>query len=817
MNRASERDSELEPASSSSGHETCPPASLLRRIGEEDIPDETFAWLEPHIERCGHCQAVLQAWADTDRIRPVRPDIGDTTERPAAWSVFDKVPDIPGFRLIRELGRGGEGVVHLAEEQETQRLVALKFLPGGWLVDPDGRRRWLRQVRATAQFQHANVVRLYRIEETSSWYVMVLEYVAGGTLRDCGDEPARPEAAAVIVRKLASAVEQIHRAGVLHLDLKPSNVLLDGDGASDLASREPKISDFGIAMRTEGGKYDGRHVGGTPAYMAPEQAGFGIEPPGPSTDVYGLGAILFFLLTSKAPFEGGSTGEILGRVLSVTPEFTADAERRIDAGLRAICLKAMKKDPGERFATPAELAGALEGWLESQRLLTEARGRQAKPDRTRRNAVRGTIAACSVVTALYFAAGSGRPVSPDQAATTATMPMTRWIMELREVEANVFFGVRLERLIEATRVHTAALLAKSPGDAEELARTGILLKAMAGRFVSSKSNVLLGKVEDLLEPSRALLERSHALAPSNQETIRELALSEIAFGSVKPMDLAVSIEELEAIEKRNVSHLERSIGWIDKVTDERARVYLASVVLDRCRAQAAEGREKGVERFESIWNELHRKCESNWASLSNRAEIRMRFDLFHRRRFDPPRDISSMPPDQRLSLEREFIVSRLEPMIFGKFENDFDPAESDFAAAIAGAESTAAAFGLPPEFVASVVYEDLIRQVSVIGTWFRVRGQIDNARRVARRYVQVARVTRARYPHRFETLLALSEAYLQDWKNHLRADDPAAAEFSLRESLEMARQATQMVPGHVPARTILDDRESRLARFVSGQ
>ena len=220
------------------------------------------------------------------------------------WPADRSVPEVPGYEVLSELGRGGMGVVYKARHLRLGRTVALKLLPIGDGEDPKRRDRFRREAEAVARLQHPNIVQIFEVGETEGHAYLALEYVDGGTLAGAGLAGAMGfHRAAEVVEALARAVEAAHGQGVIHRDLKPSNVLLTADGT-------PKIADFGLARTFGPGteaeqSIDSGAILGTPGYMAPEQAGAGAdhERPGPLVDVYGLGAILYALISGRAPFQ----------------------------------------------------------------------------------------------------------------------------------------------------------------------------------------------------------------------------------------------------------------------------------------------------------------------------------------------------------------------------------------------------------------------------------------------------------------------------------------------------------------------------------
>jgi eukaryotic-like serine/threonine-protein kinase len=304
------------------------------------------------------------------------------------------------FRIVRELGQGGFGVVFLAIDPELGRSVALKVPRGEVLLDPESRRRFVREASAAAGLDHPNIVPLYEAGEVGPVCYMASAFREGPTLaawlRDRG-EPVPPCLAAQILAPLADAMEHAHERGVLHRDLKPSNVLLhrprpDGPGVDpatpgDLrssngqdqetrAQREPepatgdepefiaRIIDFGLARLmdrvTEEATASYAAMGSAP-YMAPEQVEG--KKVGPATDVYGLGTILYSMLCLRPPHRGTNDPDTLRRVVADEPIRPRHGFREIPRDLEAICLKCLEKDPARRYRSARELADDLGRFL----------------------------------------------------------------------------------------------------------------------------------------------------------------------------------------------------------------------------------------------------------------------------------------------------------------------------------------------------------------------------------------------------------------------------------------------------------------------
>ena len=335
----------------------CPSEATLRLIGTEAVGEATFAGLEEHVEQCPDCQKILEAATKA---------VPQATHPAPARST---PPTLPGLVIERELGRGGASVVYLAWEPALNRHVAVKLFPRNSLVDPHAREHWLGEARALSRVPHDHVVAIHRVDETEEWLWLVIEYVSGGTLKDRLTEPLPPRDAARLTETIARAVGYFHTRGVSHLDLKPSNILLDGEPGAPWEIVSPKISDFGIArLEGEPGATETGANGpkGTPSYMAPEQVAALPGTIGPAADIHALGALLYHLLTGRPPFQGASSAETLDQVRNQDPVPPRRLNGRIPRDLETICLTCLEKAPNRRYRTAEALAGDLRLWLEGR-------------------------------------------------------------------------------------------------------------------------------------------------------------------------------------------------------------------------------------------------------------------------------------------------------------------------------------------------------------------------------------------------------------------------------------------------------------------
>jgi tetratricopeptide (TPR) repeat protein len=290
----------------------------------------------------------------------------DPGEGAANWPTANRVtgadgvaPVVPGFDLLEEIGRGGMGIVYRTRQLKPSRLVALKMILDGRFATRHDVLRFENEVEAIAALDHPNVVPILEVGQSERLHYFTMPLLTGGSLAEAQRRlAADPRAIARMLIEIAGAVHHAHQRGILHRDLKPANILLDEAG-------RPHVTDFGLAKRAQGGTglTQPGAVLGSPGYMAPEQAGGDPGAITTATDVYGLGAILYALLTGRAPFEGRSFHETIARLQAEPPEPPSRANRDVPAPLELICLKCLEKEPARRYSSAAAVADDLRRWL----------------------------------------------------------------------------------------------------------------------------------------------------------------------------------------------------------------------------------------------------------------------------------------------------------------------------------------------------------------------------------------------------------------------------------------------------------------------
>jgi tetratricopeptide (TPR) repeat protein/tRNA A-37 threonylcarbamoyl transferase component Bud32 len=289
---------------------------------------------------------------------------------------FPTIQHLGRFVIERELGIGGHGVVLLAFDPVLKRQVALKVPRSEDMMSAELRRRFLNEARAAARLTHPNLVSVYEVGEAGRVGYIASAYCTGPSLATWLKEKIgllAPRPAARLIKQLAEAMHYAHSQGVLHRDIKPSNVLLEpkaaggefGAVSDDAFPFVPKLVDFGLAKLSGNGGAETRSgvAMGTPGYMAPEQVAGRVDEIGPATDVYGLGAVLYELLTGQRPFIGTCEADCLHRILSEEPTAPSRFSGASGPDIEAICLKCLEKNPARRYVSAQALADDLRRYL----------------------------------------------------------------------------------------------------------------------------------------------------------------------------------------------------------------------------------------------------------------------------------------------------------------------------------------------------------------------------------------------------------------------------------------------------------------------
>jgi eukaryotic-like serine/threonine-protein kinase len=327
----------------------------------------------PHHLNCPHCNSQIELAAETEGDEVLCPSCGSSFHVDPYRTVPATTVELPvlgKFELIEIVGRGAFGTVYRAHDPQLQRTVAVKVPRAGQFATSEDENRFVREARNAAQLQHAGIVAVYDVGHNDTCPYIVSEFVEGHTLADV--LTARKfgfRESAKVVAQVAEALQHAHAMGVVHRDLKPSNIMITADGC-------PRVMDFGLAKRDAGEitmTIEGQ-VLGTPAYMSPEQASGQAHHVDGRSDVYSLGGILYELITGELPFRGNQR-MLLHQVLHDEPRTPRSLNDRIPRDLETICVKAMSKEPSQRYPTAQAMADDLTCFLVGQPIKARPVGR----------------------------------------------------------------------------------------------------------------------------------------------------------------------------------------------------------------------------------------------------------------------------------------------------------------------------------------------------------------------------------------------------------------------------------------------------------
>ena len=307
--------------------------------------------------------SAVAAVDDCGSAENLQTNNADATQRgKTAVRVAKMLGELGDYELLEEVGRGGQGVVFRARQRSLNRIVALKVIGVGQWATKAHLKRFRLEAEAAASLDHPCIVPIYEVGERDGQCYFSMKFVEGGQLDEViGHSPMSIRQTVELIAKVARTVHYAHERGILHRDIKPGNILLDAKG-------EPHLTDFGLARLVESESTVTRtlEVLGTPSYMAPEQAAGNNAKLTSSTDVYGLGAVLYQLLTSHPPFAGGTTYETIKLLLETEPRPPRLWNPKVDGDLSTICLKCLEKDPKRRYVSALAVAEDLERWLKHE-------------------------------------------------------------------------------------------------------------------------------------------------------------------------------------------------------------------------------------------------------------------------------------------------------------------------------------------------------------------------------------------------------------------------------------------------------------------
>jgi serine/threonine-protein kinase len=563
--------------------------------GASAIPDQT-------IEHSPDSTAENRISVSSATVSIVVGQEGNTENEPAGLradtlaAVQAAAP--PGYEILRVLGRGGMGVVYEARQRALKRRVALKMVTAGVHTDPAQLVRFQIEAEAVASLQHPNIVQIYEVGEHQGIPFFSLELVDGGTLEGLIKQaPLSVRDAAEMTRQLADAMNYAHVRGIIHRDLKPGNVLVTADG-------QPKITDFGLAKRLDVTDLSQTQAGtilGTPSYMAPEQAAGDIAALGPASDIYGLGALLYRLLTGQPPFASATLIETLDAVRTQEPVPVRQIEPKVPHDLETICMTCLQKAPARRYASAEALARDLKHFLASEPI--EARPVSAAERFWRwcqRNPVVASLAA--VVFALLATV-----------AVTSSVLLIRIAQEKQQTEVERQAAVSAQALAEKNEA--------AARDAEKKAQENAQLATEQGRLAVNTFYNVVTKVQQQLKTT-----------PDNQKLRQELLTD--AFSGMEKLAKGAEASPLLARTRlaafQNMGDIARDLGRTEEALQhyEKYRTLVEAIAAANPNDQIAiynRGvicRRLAESQFRLLGDAAaargyYRQCLDCWRSLTN--------------------------------------------------------------------------------------------------------------------------------------------------------------------------------------------------------
>lgn len=383
----------------------CPQCQAVLKLGGEaaelDLPPTNVGSPAPSTSVLVLAQSSGSDVEDSSEAH-LQPTVVPNSSFPDSAPVaLSPPPQFGDYEIIEEIARGGMGVVYLARQSSLKRTVALKVIRSGSLAGEAEIHRFRLEAEAAARLNHPGIVPVYDFGEHGGQPYFSMAFIDGPNLSaELADGPMQPRRAAVILEKIATAMEYAHRQGVIHRDLKPGNVLLE-DGEN------PKVTDFGLAKSAESDS-DVTGTGqvlGTASFMPPEQAAGDGKLVGPLADVYSLGAILYYLLTGRPPFQAASVMDTLIQVLNIEPVSPRRLNPQIPVDLETICLKCLEKAPAKRYQSSEELAADLMRFVAGNPIMARPTGKAARFGKWCKR--RPAVAALSFLAITLLVTGAG--------------------------------------------------------------------------------------------------------------------------------------------------------------------------------------------------------------------------------------------------------------------------------------------------------------------------------------------------------------------------------------------------------------------------
>jgi hypothetical protein len=691
-------------------------------------------------------------------------------------------------------------------------------------------------------------VPLYEYGEADGWHFLVLEYIPGGSLKARLTGPLPPREAARLVERIARAVAYIHGQGLLHLDLKPSNILLDGEGDTSWDRATPRVSDFGLALFDDPDDSAASLAGlrGAPCYTAPEQTGIPSSKIGPTADVYALGAILFEVLTGRPPFQGASIYETIEQVRGQSPVHPRSLNPAIPRDLETICLKCLEKDPDRRYASAGAMADDLNRFLDGRPISARPVSTFEKARRWcwRRPAIASLIAALALtlvggflgVFALWrFSEAQRARAEIERAHADAARRLAEDNERLASRTLNELSGVLFSALehpetLSEDRIFELIHFLRQQARESRNARgvgpwcvpgVGVLERVLAVKLFDRGQR---SEARSLLADGVAYLKECRRLDPDDQKLLRQLGHALLNAGHLAARDSALD-EALVFYDQSSsgcgaLALLSDRVELVDDLY--LARQALAMRLTGRGESERARRLMEAARRaFVSLEvpdvahpdRMLPQGRTSEDVETARRTIERLRAAL----------RASPEDPQLRGFVERyaiDLVIAAILPFpreadLLGE-SSDRKDSEARAESLVSSIRSRCRAFGLDERLAPNVALK-LTGIVTGRAAEQRRIDQLRAAEGTVGRLMAFARRLVRHYPDQPESHMVLSEAYLQVSKNAWKREDYPAIERALRQALESARHAAHLDPRYEDARLLVERIVPRLALFDTGR
>ncbi len=805
---------------------TCPTDKTLARISHDSFDGGRWSAVEAHVQDCVKCQELMDKMttsgtaAENDSVMADLPSGAD-------------LPRIPGFEIEAEVGRGGMGVVYRAWDTKLARTVALKIVAGGPTTSSRERRHWLSEARCVTRVNHPNIVKIHDADEYGGWLYLVLEFVPGGSLSERARGPLPPQDAAELMKTVSAAIAAVHQAGLLHLDLNPSNILLDSPHDASWKNAAPRVADFGISLRLA--DRDTSLISmpgpwGTPSYMAPEQVSANRAAFGHATDVYALGAILYKLLTGRPPFLAASPGETFDQIRNDEPVPPRHLNRGVPRDLDTICLRCLNKDPRNRYPSPAALADDLDRFLEGR--VIKARP-VSVPEHAwrwcRRRPVITALAATLILTLIASSLGLWMLLRRSEALRARSEAnyhvASRSLDELLRVFSNedyehpwVTYSAGRLKILETARLQELELSKRYSLDVVALKRLVIIDRYLWIFYLRAGKQ---DKAQSLIEETVDYCEACLALDPADAE------IQQIRFKAATGILAYISPTENDQLYEhwnaRAIAMLERSklpesvhLGLVCGLSFCHRR-HTDSLILrgdlDRARQKLEEdlGLLRSVPIVETAYPEyvlseaLTLAALGRWSGegTSQRSSTAPKLPIFDLNVYESglaeltARRTGWLPS---IAKSRWLVPEDL-------------PTQAWTERVIASMRSDATKFAIDHARIPAIS-RMLMQFCAVTMTWQRNAGELGDAHRIADQLVALAERLTQSYPDQAVAYILLSEGYVQKAKIAYRDDDESVIEGWERKALDAATRAAAVEPDKAEARNLVKDRHNRLRKIT---